>query len=842
MRSLLLLTLYIISCSPLIAQTNCQQLRELVEKGEIEQAVSIIQQRQPFEDAPCNNIAGEAFLLKGRNDLAQSYFEKALRASKAETEDQAASLNNLGLVFWNTGNGHMAKDYISQALNIRHKLYGAGHEKLAASYNDLGLVSTDQDEALETYEKALSIYQKVYGENHQKVAQAKANIGIIYRNMELFGDAQNNFSEALKIWQALHRGGHPNEGFIYTNLGRTFQLMENIDDARAYYEKALAVYQKHYGTKHPETARTLNLIGNIHNIKGEFEQALSYYQKALIANANGFDSEDLEANPAADQYFNANTLLNTLFYKAQALEDLHHNLTLKFKDVKLSLTTLQIADTLVDKIRQISTNEVDKLELGEIASQVYENGVRLCYYMGDVAVKKDPYYKLSFYFAEKSKSAVLLEAISDASAKSFANIPDAKLTEETDLKAEIAYYEQKLAQKASEADEVKYKQKLFDLKQQYTEFIAVLEKNYPQYFNLKYNVPIPTVEQLQQTLDDNTAIISYFIADRSKRLYVYQVTNSKFSADNVTQTDDFNRYLSGLRNSLYFTEDDVYALTANALHDILFPSSPHKAVTNLIIIPAGRLGTIPFETLLTRPAKNLPLDYKTLDYLINNYSISYQYASTLYYQNYSNPQKVNQKPTAFLCAPVTFPELTDLPGTNAEVSNLQQILEGKGMQPEVYLEAEASEELVKSKDLKSYRYLHFATHGVVNESQPALSRIFLKSTEDNDGNLFSGEIYNLQLGADLVTLSACETGLGKISKGEGIIGLSRALVYAGANNIVVSLWSVADESTSDLMIDFYTTISGQNYSNALQLAKLKMIKTDAYSKPYFWAPFILIGQ
>ncbi|MBL6445864.1 CHAT domain-containing protein [Fulvivirga sp. 29W222] len=842
LKLLLIISLALALSHTAFAQNNCSNLRTLLDKGDLEQAAAIAVQIQTADNATCNNLLGEVYLRKGRNDVAQKYFETALKLSKSNSEDQAASLNNLGLVYWNTGSSASAKDYIAQALAIRTKLYDAGHEKLAASYNDLGLVSTDPDEALETYEKALTIYQEIYGENDQKVAQAKANIGIIYRNIELFGDAQNYFNEALAIWKKLHPNGHPNEGFIHTNLGRTFQLMGNLDAAKGYYEEALEVYQKHYGSKHPEIARTFNLIGNVHNIKGEFETALSFYQQALITNSIGFNNQDLETNPSTEDYFNANTLLNSLYYKAQALEDLHHNLTLKFKDARLSLTTLQVADTLVDKIRQISNNEADKLELGEISSQLYENGVRLCYYMADVAVKKDPYYELSFYFSEKSKSSVLLEAISDASAKSFANIPDSKLTEENELKSEIAYYEQKLAQKPEETTATKYRERLFELKQHYNAFIADLEKNYPQYYNLKYNIPIPSVAQLQETLNENQAIVSYFIADRTERLYVYQISKTRFNTYNIKQTDNFDRYLSGLRNSIYFKEDEVYAITADKLYEILFPGSIHKSVDHLIIIPSGRLGTVPFEALLTKSAKGSPLDYKSLDYLINDYAISYQYASALYYQQHLNPRKDNQKLAAFLCAPVTFAQLADLPGTNQEISSLQNILSGKGIKPEIYLEANASEEIVKSKNLKEYRYLHFATHGIVNENNPALSRIFLKESETNDGNLFSGEIYNLQLGADLVTLSACETGLGKISKGEGIIGLSRALVYAGANNIVVSLWRVADASTSDLMIDFYGNISGSNYGQGLRQAKLKMIEKGNFLKPYYWAPFILIGQ
>jgi CHAT domain-containing protein len=146
--------------------------------------------------------------------------------------------------------------------------------------------------------------------------------------------------------------------------------------------------------------------------------------------------------------------------------------------------------------------------------------------------------------------------------------------------------------------------------------------------------------------------------------------------------------------------------------------------------------------------------------------------------------------------------------------------------------------------LKDYSLIHLATHGIVDETSPELSRIYLQSdSEAEDGNLFAGEIYNLQLNANLVSLSACQTGLGKISKGEGVIGLSRALVYAGAKNIIVSFWSVADESTAELMTDFYKYLlenPSASYSSDLRQAKLGMLNSK-YASPYYWAPFILIG-
>ncbi|MCA6415708.1 MAG: CHAT domain-containing protein, partial [Cytophagales bacterium] len=157
----------------------------------------------------------------------------------------------------------------------------------------------------------------------------------------------------------------------------------------------------------------------------------------------------------------------------------------------------------------------------------------------------------------------------------------------------------------------------------------------------------------------------------------------------------------------------------------------------------------------------------------------------------------------------------------------------------------ATETVIKSKQISNFSYLHFATHGIVDEENPESSKIFLQTSDTDDGNLYAGEIYNLELNANLAVLSACQTGLRKISKGEGVIVLSRALTYAGAKNIVVSFWSVADESTSKLMTDFYTNLLGTksiHFNRSLQQAKLKMTKTTAYSNPFFWAPFVLLGK
>ena len=189
-------------------------------------------------------------------------------------------------------------------------------------------------------------------------------------------------------------------------------------------------------------------------------------------------------------------------------------------------------------------------------------------------------------------------------------------------------------------------------------------------------------------------------------------------------------------------------------------------------------------------------------------------------------------------------EYAALPETEREVTGILKLFLDKNRSGEYHLRKDAGEGLLKSSNIKNYGFIHLATHGFINEETPKLSGILFSEDEKNeDGILYSNEIYNLNLDADLVVLSACESGLGKVVRGEGIMGLTRGFLYSGANNVAVSLWQVGDKSTSKLMIYFYENIlNGLSYSQSLREAKLRIIKEKKYAYPSEWGPFILIGN
>jgi CHAT domain-containing protein len=190
-------------------------------------------------------------------------------------------------------------------------------------------------------------------------------------------------------------------------------------------------------------------------------------------------------------------------------------------------------------------------------------------------------------------------------------------------------------------------------------------------------------------------------------------------------------------------------------------------------------------------------------------------------------------------------DLTNLPYTRTEVSNIRSLFPVARRQ--IYLGSEAREEKVKAEKLDDYRYVHFAAHGYIDEQHPRRSGIVLSlnGNEKEDGFLQMHEIMRLKLNADLVTLSACRTGVGTLFRGEGVLGLSRAFFYAGAASVVVSLWNVNDAATAELMKSFYQNLGrGMPKDEALRQAKLALLKSPqrTWHHPYYWAPFVLVGE
>ena len=810
------------------------------------------------------SVIGDAYLNLGRNEQALEFLLKALEqynvSQHTDTSELAQCYNDLGIIYWNNGNNNLALQYHENALEIRKKIHQSINQEVADSYNNIGLVySTDDQQlnAISNFENALNIYTDLLDDNHPKIAQCYNNLALAHDELGNYDEALDYLDKVLEVWNQTYQNEHPNKAFTHLSIGRVFYNREEYTPAIESLEKALKSYLALYGDKHPEIANTYNLLGGVYFAQGNFEQSIDNYNNAVYANLYDQKSTDVYSTPDLTAYYNADVLLVSLQKKSDAFEALHYNKTLKLRELKAALSHLEAADKLISRIRKIRLGEKDKLKLSEKATEVYQAGVELCYRISDVTINKKYYLEKAFDFAERSKSSTLLSAIQDTNAKQFSGIPNDLLEQEIKLKSDIAFYEQKLAESNGNSnEEQEIKSKLLSLNSDYNTFIKELENKYPKYYNLKFNEAHISLSELQSSLKPETAFITHFIT--KSEVYCFYITSSKLKIESVDKIEKYDNFVVGLRNSIKYDSKEHYLLSARQLYTQLFPFKILNSITELIIVPDGNLATIPFEVLLYTDFNEESNDYQDLPYLIKKYNISYDNSATLYTQRKKEIDAYqSETDDILLVAPVNFKDsnygnlnarLSDLPGTKTEVNEIKYLFMSKDHDITALTQIGATEQNFRQQDLNRYKYVHFATHGMVDEAKPELSRIFLSPQENGneDGSLYSGEIYNIDIHADLVCLSACQTGLGKLSKGEGIIGLSRALLYAGAENLIVSLWTVSDSSTSELMIDFYNNHLYSNHYNtfngALRKAKLKLINDGKFSKPYYWAPFVLIGE
>jgi CHAT domain-containing protein/Flp pilus assembly protein TadD len=828
------------------ALCNIKMAECLIRMDQHKAALELIQRTQSFIESQLEGnpyLLAEAYRVKGESLLNLGKFDESLEALlEAESTypenallEKAETFNLLGVSYWNNQNKSLALQYHESALAIRKELQGDESIKVGDSYNNIGLIYLEDQPVQATiyFNRALKIYELQLGTLNPKVAFTMINLARTTSNQGRYQDAEEWVKKVSQIWVELYQqSDHPNKAFTISVRGQIEEGKGNLNEALIYQQAALQQYIRLYEGKHPDIANQYQIIGKLYRKKEDYKEAIHAFQHAIYANLPNQQFISDYDLPEIDTYLHPDYLLSALMDKASTLEALHFDKTLRARELKSAIDTYILADQLLGSIRSYRVQEQDKIRLGATSRQLYESGCKMAIILGEQPFMAKKYYPIVFDFIERSKASVLLQAIQDTKAKSFAGIPEELLITEDSLKNELAYYQQQIAAGENLSEN---QQKIFEYQTAYRNFTDQLEKDYPKYFELKHGTGYIGADSLQQVIDEQTAIIQYFIG--SERLYIFTLTSEEIDISSAEFNTQTQRDITAYRNAIHHKITKMQNQIGTSLYNKLIPSLAEEK-SKWVIIPDGILNTIPFEALINE---------ETNSYAIQNASITYSYSATLFHQTLSTEQPSSNE--AFLCAPVDFQytnfQLPALAATKQEISDLSIAFRANGFKATSILEKEAIESEIKNIDLSNYQYLHFATHGEVNQSKPELSRIFLKNDSINDGILYSGELYNLKLAARLVSLSACETGLGKIATGEGIVGLSRALLYAGANNLLVSLWKVSDQATAEIMLQFYEThlIHKEDpFNESLRQAKLSMINSSEFSKPYYWAPFILIGH
>ena len=462
-------------------------------------------------------------------------------------------------------------------------------------------------------------------------------------------------------------------------------------------------------------------------------------------------------------------------------------------------------------------------------------------------------------------------------------MPDSIIELERNLRSDIIRIEtelQRMGETKISVDQTriqKLRESLFSLNSMREELLARTEVLYPSYFALKYASNTPTVSAIQKHLDERSGIIEYAVGEHE--LFIFLISHSRFELKVTPIARDLRLTISSLGEAVRKVDEEKFVRASALLYDYLVRPIrlSLQPLDRLIVIPDGILYSIPFETLV----ESIPIEtqntrnFSTLNYLVKRYDFTYSYSAAFYLNRALSGQTMSSKQMAFggfapvfrdteneggISSPlqqtsageksraivVGRKRFEELRFSKPEVDSIAEEFRRRGFHAENYVYEAASEDNFKNNAMR-FSTIHIATHGFIDEEEPSISMLLFArpsdSTAREDGLLYAGETYNLKLNADLITLSCCECGKGRLIRGEGTMAMTRGFFYSGARNVLYSLWKVYDKQASEFMIEFYRrALTGEKYASALRQAKLKMISKRSTAFPINWGGFVLVGE
>ena len=820
-------------------------------------------------------------------------YQKALtiRRKRLPSTDYNTSktLQGLGRTLSRVRRADEGLPYLMENLNIRKKICFSQSDSIAEAemmlangYIDLG----DYEKAINLFKTAIQKFESnktntinwAYCYQHLAVArlsayqydasivESKKSIALLekiedtkgisecHHNIGFALSKQGKYAESILYYQKAQLFSPHSENLA--NIAESYRSLGNTPKAHQYIEEAKVFAQKNPNLCFYYTPRIYRIEGDIWATENRETQAILSYNNAiefLLKNKISKKSPDslyqilpLSSNAASCRP----DLLKVLRKKGEALNQLYAK-TKDPKCLKVALVNYQQCDVLLRDMLQGFSEENSRFFWTENVKDIYEKGIRTA-----LALKDND---AALAFAENSKAFNLLTELQNSRAKHFGGVPDALLEEEKKLRTNVAFWQKIAFDPSVDSNRMaQSREGLLKAKLDFEGFQKQLEKSYPNYFKLKYQTDKPlTIKGLQEKMKDNMAVVQYYLGDSSLFIFSVSKTNSSVLEKKVTPQyfDEINDLRRSTGDYKFVKEKSdsaqiLYLSSARFLYRNLLegPLSISNKIERLRIIPDGALSYIPFEMLLTDDAtswrgENTP-------WLLKRMAVSYAYSNRLldveksgnmegsfggygisYEANkffFSETEKKNDK-------------ITPLKYTVEEVNSIQSMLNGKAWIDESATKKSFLENAPKQG------VIHLAMHGFLDPKDALNSGlIFSRSAPNDTTNYLTGyDLYSMELKTKLAVLSACNTGDGVLKGKEGIMSLARSFAFAGCRSLVMSLWSVPDKTTSEIMVKFYENLkNGMPKDVALQQAKLTHLSTAEPSRrvPNTWAAMILMGD
>jgi CHAT domain-containing protein/Tfp pilus assembly protein PilF len=791
--------------------------------------------------------------------------------------DMLTSKGNIGLTYSDLGNYSKAIAVLNEVIDEEIKLYGEDSHRLINHYVNIGRCFYDLGDsytACEYFEKSLALSSS--NRTNPLVAKILHNIGLTYFEREDYKKARIYFDSAIYLDRKSFKEDYPAFALSYNALGESEEQQGNFVSAMEYFSRGLKngmvnndtfmiirshnkiahmkMQQKKYDDamiilnnaiklshayRHPsEVYLTRQYIAYIYSKAKDFSRAIDMINAGIRECTPGMKLNEEYDSTKAEVFAN-HQLLSLICDKGSYQKHLAELKT----DVQLSLQALATFEwgvTLIDHLDITYSDEQSKLNLRKQFLSLYENAIGLSYDLF-IKTKDKKFAEKAFYFSEKNKATQLRHFLRHEYAMKFSGIPDSLIARENDLRSLVRYYQQRVREEVM-VDHSTTQDKLFNLSNQHARLLELFKNRYPRFYELKYKSHVATPGDIQHKLyNDNTTMVKYFGGDST--FYAFVVTKYDFQLFKLSSSAHIDRLSENFIKAIKEQDYKSYGYNAFQLYsELIKPLKIPQATDRIIIIPDGKLHYVPFEALVrTLPAN--AVNAKSFAYLVRDYSFQYHVSATLMVESLSyNELRPDKKFAAF--APIEFSPLLKIPalfGSEQEVKNAAQRMNG-----DCLVRDQATESAFKNS-AGSYAIIHLATHAIIDNRDPLKSKLLFSAATDslNDGILHNYELYNLQLQADLVTLSACNTGAGKLEEGEGVMSLARAFMYAGSQSLLMSLWPASDNASQLVMKYFYEELAdGKTKTKALQLAKIRYLDQadDLSADPFLWSNFVLVGD
>lgn len=848
-----------------------------VQKGQIKEAVKRVEGMRrlvsggmlPAEfGGQIERTQGDIAYLQGDNQKAIQHYRRALSEPTAFEEPEKLSLfNNLGLALARDGQEEEALRLFQQMHSQAKGLKLPAFESQADLNGGLVLIKLDRireatgqfqrarETAVRANDPTLQImasmrlaesfrrsgFEKLASDMFEEVRKDLAGLTNPLSRIQVLQAlalnakiAGNKYTALLRLKEAYDLAGRVGAtGFLGTlaiDLGDTYFFVDSLDHAKTMYREALRYYEGSGDLR--AIVEQQYKLGQCYLTGGEYEPARREILKGLALLIDGTVKDFASVDPASvkDIDLFGQGLANAGFVDFTEGRER--------KDVGRLLYALQLVQKSVDVLEARKGSILTGAQ-SESEGVKNVNAYRLLVDVASAlfgATRDERYFGLAFDMSEKSRAASfvsevgsqLITKLHDPKVKELAETTS-KLIEEGKNRPEALTLDLTSpgqgtrgigtkADRSRDADE--------KTRSQYEKIVTRLSAENNKAAQL-VTVNTLTLSSVRSLLREDEVLINYYVS--IDKLYALGVSTSGVIMKTIQWTpEDVSGKVEAYRSAVHDLQRNDYAVLGQELYDSLIaPLGPFIAGKKLIAIPSGRLNNLPFAGLQNEG-----------EFLAERYEISIvPNASTL--QFVRKEKKLPGAPSVFALGNPDNPRVSRLPGAEKEVGQVKSIYP----RSLIHFGRQATETIAKEQ-MGGFDIIHIACHGLFNYDYPYLSSLVLTPDSYNDGFLEVHELYNLNLtNANLVILSACETGLSQIKKNDDVIGLVRGFLYSGVPSMVASLWKVDDQATAALMSNLHLLLKlGNSKSDALRKAQLQLLRTPATRHPFFWAAFVLYGS